>query len=43
MLHGGRSLTFHAEFPGGGDYRAYIEFEVAGVLHTASLTLRIAQ
>jgi len=41
-LHGGPALTFHAEFPGAGDYRAFIEFQVAGVLHTASLTLHIS-
>ena len=41
-LHGGRALTFHAEFPGSGDYRAFVEFQVAGVLHTASLTLHIS-
>jgi hypothetical protein len=41
VLHGGPNLTFHAEFPGGGLYRAFIEFQVAGVLHTASLTLDI--
>jgi hypothetical protein len=40
-LHGGRTLTFHAEFPGAGDYRAFVEFQVGGVLHTASLTLHI--
>jgi hypothetical protein len=43
LLRGGRSLTFHAEFPGAGDYRAFIEFKVGGVLHTASLTLHISQ
>ena len=42
VLHGGPTLTFHAEFPGAGDYRAFIEFQVAGVLHTASVTLHIA-
>ena len=41
-LHGGPALTFHAEFPGPGDYRAFFEFQVAGVLHTASLTLHIS-
>jgi hypothetical protein len=42
VLRGGKSLTFHAEFPGAGVYRAFIEFQVAGVLHTASLTLQIS-
>jgi hypothetical protein len=41
-LRGGRTLTFHAEFPGAGDYRTFIEFQVAGKLHTASLTLHIS-
>jgi hypothetical protein len=40
-LRGGPNLTFHAEFPGAGDYRSFVEFQVAGVLHTASLTLHI--
>jgi len=42
VLHGGRTITFHAEFPGAGDYRVYIEFQVAGKLHTASLTLHVS-
>jgi hypothetical protein len=42
VLHGGPTLTFHAEFPGGGTYRAFIEFQVGGVLHTASTTLHIS-
>ena len=42
VLQGGPTLTFHAEFPGAGEYRAFIEFDVAGVLHTASLTLHIS-
>jgi len=41
VLHGGPQLTFHAEFPGSGDYRAFVEFEVAGVLHTAAVTLHV--
>jgi hypothetical protein len=42
-LRGGKALTFHAEFPGAGEYRTFIEFQVAGGLHIASLTLRISQ
>ena len=38
---GGPVLTFHAEFPGAGDYRSFIEFQVAGQLHTAALTLHV--
>lgn len=40
-LEGGPDLTFHAEFPGAGDYVSYVEFQTAGVLHTASLTLHV--
>jgi hypothetical protein len=40
-IRGGPTLTFHAEFPGSGDYRAFVEFQVAGVLHTASFTLHV--
>jgi len=40
-FHGGPDLTFHAEFPGAGDYRAFVEFQIAGQLHTASLTMHV--
>ncbi len=40
-FHGGPNLTFHAEFPGAGDYRAFVEFEIGGKLHTASLTMHV--
>lgn len=40
-LRGGPTLTFHAEFPGSGDYRAFVEFQIAGQLHTAALTLHV--
>jgi len=40
-FHGGPTLTFHAEFPGAGDYRTFIEFQAGGSLHTASLTLHV--
>ena len=40
-FRGGPTLTFHAEFPGAGDYRAFVEFQVAGQLHTAALTMRV--
>jgi hypothetical protein len=40
-LHGGPTLTFHAEFPGTGDYRAFVEFQIDGQLHTASFTLHV--
>jgi hypothetical protein len=40
-FHGGPVLTFHAEFPGAGDYRTFVEFQAGGQLHTASLTLHV--
>ncbi|HEY4025080.1 MAG TPA: hypothetical protein VGO86_01515 [Candidatus Dormibacteraeota bacterium] len=40
-FRGGPDLTFHAEFPGAGDYRAFVEFQVAGQLHTAALTMHV--
>jgi hypothetical protein len=39
---GGPKLTFHAEFPGAGDYRAFVQFQTNGVLHTVPFTLHIA-
>lgn len=39
---GGPNLTFHAEFPGAGLYRAFVEFQTNGVLHTAALTLQVS-
>ena len=39
---GGPHLTFHAEFPGAGDYRAFVEFQTNGVLHTAALTMHVS-
>jgi hypothetical protein len=40
-FRGGPMLTFHAEFPGAGDYRAFVEFQIAGQLHTAALTMHV--
>ncbi|HSR24433.1 MAG TPA: hypothetical protein VLW53_12840 [Candidatus Eisenbacteria bacterium] len=40
-FRGGPTLTFHAEFPGAGDYRAFVEFQIGGQLHTAALTMRV--
>jgi hypothetical protein len=42
-LRGGPVLTFHAEFPGAGDYRAFVEFQVAGQYHVAALTMHVQQ
>lgn len=37
--HGGPSLTFHAELPESGNWRLFLQFQAAGTLHTASVTL----
>lgn len=37
----GPQLTFHTEFPGSGDYRVFVEFQVDGQLHAAALTVRV--
>ncbi|MCC5476920.1 hypothetical protein [Streptomyces barringtoniae] len=39
--HGGPSLTFHAEFARSGNWRLFLQFQTAGKLHTAALTLRV--
>ena len=36
---GGPMLTVHADLPSPGDYRAFIQFQTAGTLHTAAITL----
>jgi hypothetical protein len=38
---GGPDLAFHAELPAAGDWRLFLQFEAAGSLHTAALTLRV--
>ncbi|MEU2434417.1 hypothetical protein ABZ611_33915 [Streptomyces sp. NPDC007861] len=38
---GGPSLTFHAELPKSGDWRLFLQFQTAGTLHTAALTLNV--
>ncbi|MGW2372613.1 MULTISPECIES: hypothetical protein [Kitasatospora] len=40
--HGGPDLTFHAEFPQSGDWRLFLQFQTAGQLHTAALTLKVS-
>jgi hypothetical protein len=37
--HGGPELTFHAELPTAGNWRLFLQFQTAGTLHTAALTL----
>lgn len=39
---GGPDLTFHTELPGPGDCRLYIQFQTAGRLHTAAITVHAA-
>jgi hypothetical protein len=36
---GGPELSFHAELPGAGDYRVFIEFQAGGQLHTTAMTI----
>ncbi|MGH3845065.1 MAG: hypothetical protein ACRDS0_27095 [Pseudonocardiaceae bacterium] len=37
--HGGPQLSFHATLPEPGNYRMFLQFQTAGVLHTAAITL----
>ncbi|MET8626658.1 hypothetical protein ABZW30_23355 [Kitasatospora sp. NPDC004669] len=39
--HGGPNLTFHAELAKPGNWRVYLQFQTAGQLHTAALTLHV--
>ncbi|WP_035841380.1 hypothetical protein [Kitasatospora azatica] len=39
---GGPTLTFHAELAEPGDWRLFLQFQTAGQLHTAALTLNAA-
>jgi hypothetical protein len=39
--HGGATLTFEAMFPRPGDWRLFLQFQTAGVLHTAAITLDV--
>ncbi|WEO98843.1 hypothetical protein A6P39_035040 [Streptomyces sp. FXJ1.172] len=39
--HGGPALTFHAEFARSGNWRLFLQFQTAGRLHTAALTLHV--
>lgn len=38
---GGPSLSFHAELSKPGDWRLFLQFQTAGTLHTAALTLNV--
>lgn len=39
--HGGPALAFHAELANSGDWRLFLQFQTAGQLHTAALTLHV--
>ncbi|MFD9684765.1 hypothetical protein ACFWXO_03275 [Kitasatospora sp. NPDC059088] len=39
--HGGPTLTFHALLPEPGNWRVFLQFQAAGQLHTAQLTLHV--
>ncbi|HEX5291825.1 MAG TPA: hypothetical protein VFX25_23395 [Streptosporangiaceae bacterium] len=39
---GGPSLPFHADFAQSGNWRLFLQFQTAGRLHTAALTLHVA-
>lgn len=40
--HGGGHLTFHAVLPEPGTYRMFVQFQTAGILHTAAITLPVS-
>lgn len=37
--HGGPTLSFHAELPRPGNWRLFVQFQTAGTLHTAAITI----
>jgi len=39
--HGGPTLSFHADFAQSGPYRVFMQFQTAGVLHTAVITVDV--
>jgi hypothetical protein len=39
--HGGPTLTFAAQMAKTGSYRLFLQFQTAGVLHTAAITLHV--
>lgn len=39
--HGGPDLSFHAQLPKSGSWRLFLQFQTAGMLHTAALTLNV--
>jgi hypothetical protein len=39
--NGGPKLRFHALLPAAGNYRLFLQFQTAGTLHTAAVTVRV--
>ena len=39
--HGGPTLTFEAMLPKAGNWRLFLQFQTAGILHTAAITLTV--
>ncbi|WBO65685.1 hypothetical protein [Streptomyces camelliae] len=40
--HGGPTLDFMADLPASGNWRLFLQFQTAGTLHTASITLHVS-
>ncbi|MEV5480573.1 MULTISPECIES: hypothetical protein [Streptomyces] len=40
--HGGPGLSFHAELATSGNWRLFLQFQTAGTLHTAAITLHVS-
>ncbi|MFC1432513.1 hypothetical protein ACEZDB_17850 [Streptacidiphilus sp. N1-3] len=40
--HGGPTLSFHAELTRPGDWRLFLQFQTAGTLHTAAVTVHVS-
>ncbi|MFC1401867.1 MULTISPECIES: hypothetical protein [Streptacidiphilus] len=40
--HGGPTLSFHAELAESGNWRLFLQFQTAGTLHTAAITVHVS-
>ncbi|MFC1417729.1 hypothetical protein [Streptacidiphilus cavernicola] len=40
--HGGPTLSFHPELAQAGDWRLFLQFQTAGTLHTAAITVHVS-
>ena len=40
--HGGPALSFHAELTKAGNWRLFLQFQTAGTLHTAAVTVHVS-